>query len=228
MLGALVLGVLLSAGETNPGIRGACKVLSAREERKRDGPVDRKVFFAVTTGATQAVATVECDHRAIGASDWLIRVGTTDSGEAKADRCLLAGAVLLAVDRLGRDYPTDPVGEVCLDPADMPAWFSAALYKEVAADMRRLHSKAKRFDDPKVRKMVRNAYRKMSFVRYLRGCLEEEGFSVKVDTAELCCLQRTLEGVRWKTIAGWPAVGLNVQSATCCLELQRVDAFRKR
>jgi hypothetical protein len=92
--------------------------------------------------------------------------------------------------------------------------------------MRQLDSKAKRFDDPKVRKMVRDAYQKMDFVRYIQGCLEEDGFTVKVDTAELCCLQRSVEGMAWKNIASEPAVGLNVGSATCCLELERVSAQR--
>lgn len=226
-LALLFLGLCISRGETNRQIKDECGVQSTRVDRTRDGPVDCKVFFCVTNTIAGASVAVECDHRSLGVPDWLICIRSTNgNGGGNADRRLIAGAILLVVDSLHRKYAADPVGGVYLEPANMPGDFSATFYKIVAEQMRKLDSRAKRFDDPRVRAMVKDAYRQMEYVQYIKSRLEEDGFAVKVDTAELCCLKRSVEGMAWKDIANEPAVGLNVESATCCLGLERNSARR--
>lgn len=230
VLALFCLVTCATGAEFSVQVKASCGIQRSWVDRKRDGCVDYKVFFEVTNAKTPAHLTIECNHRNPAGepkwpwTDWMLRIAPTDRTMGAVDRSLVAGAILLAVDSLRREYPPDPIGAVCLDPAYMPTEFSAALYQAVAAQMRQLDSKAKRFDDPNVRKMVRDAYQKMDFVRYIEGCLEEEGFTVKVDTAELCCLQMSVEGMAWKSIASEPAVGLNVGSATCCLEVERANA----
>jgi hypothetical protein len=233
---AVYIGVLLwpglraVAGQSNREIKSYCSIQRATEDKRRDGPVDCKVFLQVTSTLTRTMASVECQHRTASASaDWSVKVGlTNDLAEVNTDKQLLAGAILLALDALHRDYQPEPVGLIYLEPGQLPNDFSEELYAKVAAQMRGLDSEAKRFDDPKVRQMVRNAYGEMGVVRYIRSRLDEEGFDVKIDTAELCCLRRSLKGVAWKDIANEPAVGLNLESLTCCFVLDRTRHQSKR
>jgi len=211
-----------SGSRENRRIKDGCKVRSTRAEEKLNSPVDYKLTFEITNAVNHADVVIECNHRALGVPDWYIRVRLTSrSPAATADKQLIAGAILLAMGNLRRDYPSDPIRDVFLDPADMPSEFSTALFDAVGAQMKRLNSKARRFNDPRVRKMVGNAFRQMDYVQYIKNRLEGEGFTVKVDVAELCCLQRSVEGMSWKDIANKADGGLNVESATCCLGLER-------
>lgn len=223
ILVALLFGAIDLLGsnlEENRRIKNNCSIQNTRLERRRDGPVDYKIFLEVTNTITRAGITVECEHRAPGVPDWLIRIGTTNTNAFADERRLIAGALLHAVDVLQREYPADPIGAVYLNPATMPAEFSAAFYEAVAAQMKKLDSKAQRFNDPKVRQMVKKAYGQMDYVWYTKSRLEEAGFRVDVGTAELCCLKRSLEGKTWKEIADQPAAGLEPDAATCCMLLE--------
>ena len=205
------------------------KLQSVQVDKRRDGIFDYKVFMRVISDVTLAEVTVECEHSSVGSPSWFIRIYPTKTNENdRIDRRLVASAVLLAANKLRNDFSVDPIWDVCLKPKDMPSEFSIALNQAVAAHMRKLNSKLGRFDDKRVRKMVKDAYSQMRFTQYIKRRIEEAGFNVKVDTDELCCLRRSLENMRWKDIANLPDAGLEMTAATCFFILETRHESRNK
>jgi len=167
---------------------------------------------------------VECTHRVLGTPDWLLRIGTVTSALSdKVDIRTIAEAILLAVETLRTDYSNDRIGEIYLEPEGMPVEFTSALYAGASAQMRKLDSKPRRFNDRRVRSIVKTVYQEMEQVRHIKSELEREGFHVIIDAAELCSLDRSFESKPWKEIAESPAAGLDVSTVTCCIILEAVS-----
>jgi hypothetical protein len=211
----------VSLGETNRQIMDESRIESAQIDTIRDGAVDYKVFFRITNTVVGASVAAECDHRVPGTPNWLIRIKLTNGiGRGNSDMRLIAGATILSVDSLCTRYAADPIREVVLKPEDVASDFSTALLKSVAGQMGLLDSKPRRFDHPRVREMVKNAFEQMEYVEYMKRRLEGAGFSVKVYPAELCCLRRSVVDMAWKDIVREPDVGLNLESIACCFILE--------
>jgi hypothetical protein len=231
IIGVILMGI--ATGRSAAGLEGreGCTVQAIRVDERQSGPVERTVFVEVTNGSAMAGITVKCERRVAGPPNWSIRIGKSTPAFGNVDRKTIAGAILLAVEILRRDYTNDSVGEIYLEPEGMPAEFASVFYEAVAARMRKLDSKPTGFYDQRVKDFVKKAYQETEYVGYIKTQLERDGFRVTVEATELCRLKRSMEGKQWREIAETDAAGLEVASAICCMILDRVgnaDVRRRR
>lgn len=189
-------------------------------DKRRDGPVDYKIRFKIASSISGAEITVECAHREPGVPNWALFITADDeTNQTRADGVLVGQALVLAAKTLHHDYSSDPIWAVCLPPAAMPRGFTKTALQAIREEMKGAKSRPSGFDDERVRAMVARAYRKMEGVRQIKTELERDGFSVRIDTDELCHLRRSTVDRTWREISTLPDAGLDLENARCWLFL---------
>lgn len=209
-----------TSGNPDHQVEDAFRISSMREHNAPGSPLFRLCFDVVAKTNRDRVVTVECWISRVGAPFWLMEVRyPAGSRPERTDKALVTGAVVLATDAL-LARSRDPVLGVDLSPAEMPPDFAAALCTGVAARMSKLRSSVRHFDCREAQAIVREAYGDMDCVKAIASRIQDKGFAVRVDVAELCGLEPSTEGKKWKEVAKQPGAGVDLKSAVCCLRFR--------
>lgn len=217
------VALLLSVGlhDTSAAQLSDYRVQIIADDKKRDGPVDRKLHLRITNHVSQSSVELTCHHRTLGKGDWKLTFSSVNvrgqsqeqQGEAVAQ--VIADATRVAEDMLTKNYSTDRVSTVQLDEVGMPSFLTQSIYESLASQMKQNAARAQPAYDRHLKRMLQTAFDENRVIQVISKRLEERGFSLtRAEPQELISVRQELAGITWQKISSEGAAGLKSGSAT--------------